>query len=486
MEYANETPALATGSGSEKTEQGGSSTSGVRERGVHQVLKLAGEEERAFEPTVTAEPDADGESADQLAYQSAPPEDELVIHWEQLDVDPDEMRPFVEALKRERKALCAELHITTAEYDRYARLLVAISVQETRGGQNWEHNLQRSVGTTKGDTHGLTQLNIGNVMNDPELAPIAERRGFSRKAFREDRERTEKFLYDPGKAAIASMIYAMRNQKMADKDYLNGLKPGVRRFRPVSGYRTMVSNPIFTDTGFLVSETNVRVSTVTYRPNYAPAPGYVPATPVQRPLADIQKDLDRQAPGVYTILKADDGGLVIEKKTKGNGPLDADERFIYAWQSPTTLASGDAQGGSLYLKKIKKTLDKLNDADGVKRGEQDFDGRRVCFGHDGVTLGAECLPTLDAIARAMLLDPGIKVLDVQGHADSVGAADRNLVLSRRRAQVVVDYLVAKGVAAARLRATGFGEARPLIKADPRSGQNRRVEFEVLERGGDEP
>lgn len=69
-------------------------------------------------------------------------------------------------------------------------------------------------------------------------------------------------------------------------------------------------------------------------------------------------------------------------------------------------------------------------------------------------------------------------IDVVGHTDNTGAESYNLVLSERRAQAVVDYLVESGVAANRLFAFGEGESEPVASNDTREGrqQNRRVEI----------
>jgi OOP family OmpA-OmpF porin len=65
---------------------------------------------------------------------------------------------------------------------------------------------------------------------------------------------------------------------------------------------------------------------------------------------------------------------------------------------------------------------------------------------------------------------------VEGHTDSVGNDDYNQKLSQRRADAVRKYLVDKGIAGARLTATGLGETQPVADngtADGRA-QNRRV------------
>ncbi len=68
-------------------------------------------------------------------------------------------------------------------------------------------------------------------------------------------------------------------------------------------------------------------------------------------------------------------------------------------------------------------------------------------------------------------------LVIVGHTDSSGSADYNQQLSLRRAQIIVDYMVSKGIPADRIKAVGRGEAEPI--ADNRTAEgrarNRRIE-----------
>ncbi len=97
------------------------------------------------------------------------------------------------------------------------------------------------------------------------------------------------------------------------------------------------------------------------------------------------------------------------------------------------------------------------------------------------TAKAEIQPSsfgiLDEVAEALRANPQLRVM-VEGHTDSRGARAFNLDLSQRRAQSVVDYLVAKGVAPGRLTAKGYGPDRPVADNGTRLGRakNRRVQF----------
>ncbi len=73
---------------------------------------------------------------------------------------------------------------------------------------------------------------------------------------------------------------------------------------------------------------------------------------------------------------------------------------------------------------------------------------------------------------------------VEGHTDSVGPADYNLILSRKRAEVVAGMLrQALGDKVPRLQVIGFGESRPVADNATQQGRerNRRVVLRLVEK-----
>jgi outer membrane protein OmpA-like peptidoglycan-associated protein len=98
-----------------------------------------------------------------------------------------------------------------------------------------------------------------------------------------------------------------------------------------------------------------------------------------------------------------------------------------------------------------------------------------------LTDSAELLPASQGtIARfaAILNAHSDWNVTIEGHTDSIGGDQHNLVLSRRRAESVKHELVAKhGVAAARLQTAGYGRTHPVDTNDTVEGRahNRRVE-----------
>ena len=107
--------------------------------------------------------------------------------------------------------------------------------------------------------------------------------------------------------------------------------------------------------------------------------------------------------------------------------------------------------------------------------------KRVEFVYAKDRLTPKSQKIIDQIAAILKKHPGIKI-EIAGHTDSDGTAERNLKLSQRRAEAVKRYLIKKGIPAERLVAKGYGESRPLVKNDtPAHKQlNRRVEFKVIQ------
>ena len=107
----------------------------------------------------------------------------------------------------------------------------------------------------------------------------------------------------------------------------------------------------------------------------------------------------------------------------------------------------------------------------------------VNFENDSDAIRATEVPKLEASLKAILASAashkelGNVGLFVAGHTDTVGSADHNLGLSRRRAKAIAGWFRAHGLRVA-IAFEGFGEHQPLVKtadevAEPK---NRRVDY----------
>jgi outer membrane protein OmpA-like peptidoglycan-associated protein len=103
----------------------------------------------------------------------------------------------------------------------------------------------------------------------------------------------------------------------------------------------------------------------------------------------------------------------------------------------------------------------------------------VLFASGKSTLLPSAQIKLNAVAEA-LKDQDDRKIMVEGHTDSQGTEDFNMVLSQGRAQAVRDYLVSRGVPTDRITAQGYGLTRPVAdnKSPEGRANNRRVEIIV--------
>ena len=102
-------------------------------------------------------------------------------------------------------------------------------------------------------------------------------------------------------------------------------------------------------------------------------------------------------------------------------------------------------------------------------------GDRVFFDSDSTELNAADQATLDKQA-AWLNQYSRYTFTVEGHADERGTREYNFALSARRAEATKNYLIAKGVAAARMKTISYGKERPVAVCNDIScwSQNRRA------------
>ncbi|WP_296679339.1 OmpA family protein [Novosphingobium sp.] len=104
----------------------------------------------------------------------------------------------------------------------------------------------------------------------------------------------------------------------------------------------------------------------------------------------------------------------------------------------------------------------------------------VTFATGSYAISPTFQTTLDKVAASMVQYPD-SLIDVYGYTDTVGSTSSNQVLSENRARAVANYLIGRGVPAARIRWYGYGETQLKVQtgdgvAEP---MNRRVEIKIV-------
>ena len=102
-------------------------------------------------------------------------------------------------------------------------------------------------------------------------------------------------------------------------------------------------------------------------------------------------------------------------------------------------------------------------------------GDRILFEVDNSGLTALAKATLNSQADWLLLNSEYQVL-IEGHADEQGTRDYNLALGARRAQMVKEYLISRGVDPNKISIVTYGKERPVenCSAEVCWSQNRRA------------
>lgn len=101
----------------------------------------------------------------------------------------------------------------------------------------------------------------------------------------------------------------------------------------------------------------------------------------------------------------------------------------------------------------------------------------ILFQPNSAVLTPAASAVVDQVAAIANRYGGVAI-EVIGHTDTDGDANRNLVLSEQRAAAVLDALVVRGVTAT-LTSTGLGEAEPvLVGGAEDKAASRRVVFEI--------
>ncbi len=122
----------------------------------------------------------------------------------------------------------------------------------------------------------------------------------------------------------------------------------------------------------------------------------------------------------------------------------------------STGSSGSATASAASSSSSTTAATQMSDAEKLAQV-----GNTVYFGFDSSELDGEAQATLDRQAAFLNVNPTMVVI-IEGHADERGTREYNLALGDRRAVSVRDYLLAKGLNAARIRTVSYGKERPSV------------------------
>jgi len=103
----------------------------------------------------------------------------------------------------------------------------------------------------------------------------------------------------------------------------------------------------------------------------------------------------------------------------------------------------------------------------------------ITFATNSAELTEGSFVEIDQVINVLKQNSHIKI-EIAAHTDDVGNEAPNITLSNARAKSVLDYMIAKGLAANRLISKGYGESEPAVPNNSSANRalNRRVEFRI--------
>ena len=146
--------------------------------------------------------------------------------------------------------------------------------------------------------------------------------------------------------------------------------------------------------------------------------------------------------------------------TDNDGVLDKDD------DCPNTAGPASNKGCPVIEKEVEEIL------------KTAFDNLEFETGKDIIKQAS--LPSLTELAE-VLKKKSTWGLQIAGHTDNVGDDQKNLILSKKRAEAVKAFMVSQGIDASRLSTLYFGETQPIATNDTPEGRqkNRRVEMKII-------
>ncbi len=187
-----------------------------------------------------------------------------------------------------------------------------------------------------------------------------------------------------------------------------------------------------------------------------------------------------------SIMRLRDSALISEIHTSGDGyflsclPLGEDYAFwvekpgYLFYSSHHALIDTQDVNNPLNINIPLLAIYDITDSTGIIL-------HNILFETASATLLPEAKPELLKLLHFLENNPDIKI-KIVGHTDDVGSEEDNLILSRERAQSVLNYLLDKGISASRLSSDGMGESQALVPNDSPEHRalNRRTEVFILE------
>jgi len=202
-------------------------------------------------------------------------------------------------------------------------------------------------------------------------------------------------------------------------------------------------------------------------------------------LSDKVLDSESQKPlkDVMVYLQGDDGSLdsVLTDKNGVYKFTKLNPNTVYKLFAQKDGYLGDSKFKAVGDEKYSIDLTLGENFSLIKITKEEIEIKNIYYDFAKWSLRDESKEELKKLVKLLKENPVIKIM-INSHTDSRGSATYNQELSEKRAQSVVEFLVANGIAVSRLSYTGWGAGRLLVRdavTDEEHQANRRTTFNIL-------
>lgn len=168
-----------------------------------------------------------------------------------------------------------------------------------------------------------------------------------------------------------------------------------------------------------------------------------------------------------------------------SGGTYGDAAVFLRWNAKSIPANGSKKVAVYYgmARKMNKQKKYVNEVVGMQsvfteKENTNFLVDTVYFDNANATLSKEFIANLDKRLVGRDLQKVVGII-IEGHTDAKGTDDANVEYSRKRAKVVKDYLIKKGVAEFKIVPKGFGEMYAKQTEDSQKNGNAKDRNAVL-------
>ncbi len=176
--------------------------------------------------------------------------------------------------------------------------------------------------------------------------------------------------------------------------------------------------------------------------------------------------------GTYAFQLRSDRNYGYYFEKPGYFPISRHREFA---STTSTVATRNLVGTTVFEPDVV-----LLSLDDIRRNGGILPMNNIFFDYNSAVLRPESFLELDRLVAALKANPTQRV-EVAGHTDNSGSEDFNQILSRRRAEAVMAYLISRGCLVRNIVAKGYGASVPIADnaTDEGRAKNRRVELRFL-------